>query len=222
MQKVLGALLVIILLAACKKELPEGIIDRSAMTNLLYDLHLAEAYGNTAPLDTARLSKDTYYRSVFQKYGVDSAGFRHNLEYYAAQPATLQDIYAEISKRYRALENVYMQQRDSLMRATVRADSLERANYQDSVRKLRRDSILYAQKKHLLYWKHPDSAHLRPPAWDADVTMNYWMEVFYADSARFKNSPVETTEAPDIPSGHDPAEPDSNARPLLLKPEKIN
>lgn len=184
MQKVLGILLVIILLSACKKEQPEGILPPSEMTDLLYDLHLADAYSNTASSDTSRKKRTQYFHSVFQKYKIDSAGFRHNLEYYAAQPATLQDMYAEISKRYRALEEVFTRERDEKTRAEFRADSLKRVHYQDSIKQLSKDSLLYKRTQYLIYWKDPDSAHLRPPAWNVDSTIQDWMRVFYADSAQ--------------------------------------
>ena len=158
-------------------------MEQTEMTDLLYDLHLADAYSNTIPQDTSVDQRTQYFHSVFEKYGIDSAIFRRNLEYYSANPTQLQNMYAEISKRYRALEEVFLREREEKDRIQLRADSVKRAHYRDSVKRLALDSLRYKRVQYLIYWKHPDSTHLRPPAWNVDTLMQDWMRVFYADSA---------------------------------------
>ncbi|QNL20814.1 DUF4296 domain-containing protein [Hyphobacterium sp. CCMP332] len=76
----------------------EGIIEKSKMTNILVDIHIAEAKVNQAklPMDSA-LSYYKYLESnIYEKYEIDSAQFNSSMHYYAENIKELDKIYETV------------------------------------------------------------------------------------------------------------------------------
>lgn len=124
MKRFLGILLVIIFFVACGKSRPKDIFPEPKMIDILFDLHLADGYINSYPMDSIEQKKINPYLSVYQKYGTDSAEVRRNLDYYAAHPQDMENVYAQISKRLKSEEEIIQNQALSKQRAIFKQDSL--------------------------------------------------------------------------------------------------
>ncbi len=108
-----GFLLVIgiVFLMSCNEgqSKKEGIIEKSKMTNILVEIHIAEAKVNQAklPMDSAL----SYYKflesNIYEKYGIDSAQFDSSMHYYAENIRELDKIYETVldSLNLRSAEN---------------------------------------------------------------------------------------------------------------------
>lgn len=134
-------LLFIIFLFSCKSDrLPEGIIGRKEMADLLVDVHLADgAVYMTAMPDSINKYGMGLYKAVFNKHKVDSVTFRKSFQYYAQHPVDMDKIYANVMK-------VLQHKQDSVTKVMRVADSTRTARAGDSIkRKLKADSIKNAR-----------------------------------------------------------------------------
>lgn len=101
MKKILPILIVLSILASCKKEVvktPENLIEKEKMVNIMYDLSLLEAIKihNPSSLDTFRINSNQY---IYKKYKIDSAQFAQNNIYYAADYKEYKKMYEQVKSR---------------------------------------------------------------------------------------------------------------------------
>jgi hypothetical protein len=150
MKRFLGTILVIIFFAACTKSLPEGIVSEKEMTDILFDMHIADGYMNTVYSHLSQKQANPY-TSIYKKYNIDSVQFRHNLEYYSEQPQVFQDIYAEISKRLHSTEKSIIEEESKKQLAILKLDSIKTQRKKDSLNLRKRDSILFFNGKRDLF-----------------------------------------------------------------------
>lgn len=97
------------LLLGCGEDLierPKNLIPQGEMTDILYDLSLLEAMGDTYP-GTLEDNDIEVMELIFEKYGIDSAQYTQSDRYYASQPHLYEEIYQNLHDR---LKN----QRDSI------------------------------------------------------------------------------------------------------------
>jgi len=154
------------MLAACGGDkTPKDIVARKDMVALLSDFHLAEGYISSLPLDSSRLVANDYYRAVFKKYHIDSAGFHKSLMYYAKTPDVLDQMYIEVQQNLQNLQTTEQGILDAKMRKVYVADSIRNALVSDSLNRLKTDSVNWKLTKNLVYWKHPDSVKIKPMSW---------------------------------------------------------
>lgn len=95
-------LLMLVLLCAltgCKNRVPEGIISRGTMTDLLYDYHVAQALASSSS-DSVDFKTRLYTAAVFEKYGVSEKEFDRSMAYYYRHAEDLYKIYEKINKRF--------------------------------------------------------------------------------------------------------------------------
>lgn len=151
MKRFLGIIIAIIFLASCVQKKPEGVFDEKKMTDVLFDLHLADGFNATYYSATVDDPGIDYYASVYEKYNTDSAGVRANLTYYAALPQTLQDIYAEVSKRLQRVDAEYKKIQMEKERVAFVADSIAAKRRTDSVHLKMRDSLIHFNGPHDLF-----------------------------------------------------------------------
>ena len=90
---------ILALLVSCKAKVPEDIIDRGTMENLLYDYHLAQSLAKGGK-DSIDFRIRLYTQSVFNKYGVSEEKFNHSMEWYTRNSEELFRIYKQIDKRF--------------------------------------------------------------------------------------------------------------------------
>lgn len=151
MKRFLGIIIAIIFLASCEESRPEGVFDEKQMADILFDLHLADGFNATYYSATMDDPGIDYYASVYEKYKTDSAGVRANLTYYAALPQTLQDIYAEVSKRLQHVDGEYKKMQMEKEREIAIADSIASKRRTDSVHLKMRDSLIHFNGPHDLF-----------------------------------------------------------------------
>ncbi len=97
----LGSLLLglcLALLLGCKQRVPDDVIGRSRMTDLLYDYHVAQALATTSG-DSADYRTRLYTAAVLRKYGVSEQQFNRSMEYYCRHAQDLYKMYQKINKR---------------------------------------------------------------------------------------------------------------------------
>lgn len=88
---------------SCGKQIPDDIIQPSAMEELLYDYHLALTMGNDLNY-SERYKRESYKNYVFKKHGVTEAEFDSSMVWYTRNTKELTDIYKNLQKRYEMAE----------------------------------------------------------------------------------------------------------------------
>jgi len=111
------SILLIILFLGCEDkvnyEKPEGLIGKSKMVDLLFDMHLAVGTSN---IQNVNLEKNRNYMSlVFAKYGIDSTQFATSNIYYTSNINEYEEIYEEVQRRLDTIKNFYQDRLDSLV-----------------------------------------------------------------------------------------------------------
>ncbi|WP_299584086.1 DUF4296 domain-containing protein [uncultured Sunxiuqinia sp.] len=91
-----------------KKGFPEpvNLIKEKQMVDMLYDIHLNEAYASQARYDKKRIqveSKDLYL-SVLEKYGVPDSVFAQSVVFYSSRPKLYDRIYQQVVERLNMLQ----------------------------------------------------------------------------------------------------------------------
>lgn len=92
---ILAALL---LLVACGKKLPSGVLPPEQLEAILYDYHLAQSMISELPA-SERYTKDLYFDYVYAKHGVSAAQVDSSLVYYARYPKELSAVYLKLADR---------------------------------------------------------------------------------------------------------------------------
>ncbi|MBP1639730.1 MAG: hypothetical protein H6Q17_1313 [Bacteroidetes bacterium] len=103
MKKLLICFSAVLLLFACNST-PKGVLSEKTMTDVLYDMYLADACntvkGNVANIDSAKRQS---YRYILHKYNVSVADFDSSMVWYAVHPQTQSDVYDKVNLRLQAL-----------------------------------------------------------------------------------------------------------------------
>ena len=90
---------VLFILTACKAKVPEDVVDKSTMEDLLYDYHLAQALAKKAG-DSVDYRTRLYTEAVFRKYDISEEDFNHTMEWYTRNSEELYKIYQKVEDRY--------------------------------------------------------------------------------------------------------------------------
>ncbi len=87
---------------------PSGTLSEREMTDLIVDIHLAEATVRMGSDSLARLNDTTKLRirfaSVFHKHDINPDDFNKSLDYYLKHIDILENIYGDVIKRLTELE----------------------------------------------------------------------------------------------------------------------
>ena len=127
------------LMISCNRSKPKGILSEKTMVDLMTDVHLVDGYLNTLPVDSTRKVIGSLYEEVFEKYGIDSAKFKHNIAYYLGNPIVSKELYTQVTKKINGYEDDYR-----------RADSLRNAWVSDSIRVVQRFERLKDDARRLI------------------------------------------------------------------------
>ncbi|SFG10119.1 DUF4296 domain-containing protein [Prevotella sp. KH2C16] len=94
-------LFAVLLLAfsGCKPSLPDGILSKGDMEDILYDYHLAQTMAERN--ESRPIDERTYEDAVFRKYEVTQEQFDASLAYYMRHTGELHEIYENIAERYK-------------------------------------------------------------------------------------------------------------------------
>jgi hypothetical protein len=109
----LFVLLVGLVMQSCKQE-EAPPLGRAKMQQILFDIHLAEAYSMSLHADTTRRNiernKDSlavFYRSVFQHHHITQKEFEQSMRWYLGHPEDLDSVYTRMIPEMSKLEALY-------------------------------------------------------------------------------------------------------------------
>ena len=205
MQRLLFSILLsFFVFASCSKSLPDGILKEKEMSSLLKEVHLTDAYLNTLPIDSSKKVINSHYDQIFKQYGLDSASFALNMEYYLARPTLAEKVY----------DNLLTDLKED-QRAWVERDSIKSARTQDSTNRVQRLINEYLNKKELISNVRIDSTAL---------TYQGYQDYFYSQIPfRFnvygRDIPIQVSPkiVSPLPSNQDSVAVPSGDVPALIK-----
>jgi|TARA_B110000908_G_C10107837_1_gene381603 hypothetical protein len=91
-------------LIGCKTEsekLPDGIIPKEDMVDVIADIQLVEAAQKQLNVSTSErnVMRDTSYHIIFNKYGIDSALYDSSLHVYSRRPQLMAEIMERVAEQ---------------------------------------------------------------------------------------------------------------------------
>lgn len=113
MKKTAVSILLIVmasLLFSCKEEKgipkPDNLVGEKEMVNILYDMHLNQAYYNQFRMNKKLPSTepDELYYSVLRKYGIPDSTFAKSVVFYSSMPKIYERIYQQVVERLKILQ----------------------------------------------------------------------------------------------------------------------
>ncbi len=86
---------------------PTDLIDKETMTNILTDLHIADAGVQRLYLlpDSAEQLVKIYYATIADKYGIPFETINNSFNYYLSKPALLDSMYIKSIEKLSTLES---------------------------------------------------------------------------------------------------------------------
>ncbi|HEY9560307.1 MAG TPA: DUF4296 domain-containing protein [Anseongella sp.] len=96
-----------LLLFSCmeREKVPENLIPKEIMKEILTDMHYADAYAfQEFRADTIYRAAAGMYLDIFEKYNVDSADFNTSFHYYVLHPVLLDKMYQAMIDSVQARE----------------------------------------------------------------------------------------------------------------------
>ena len=127
MQRLLYAIFIsFFLIISCARSKPSGIVSDKKMTEILTEVSLIDGYLNILPSDSAKKVMPVLYAKLFKDFGIDSAEFMANLNYYFGNPELTEKMYDVVNTKLKKYESqfrtedsiVMVKQQDSLMRVS--------------------------------------------------------------------------------------------------------
>lgn len=122
----LSLLFILVIFTSCR---PEGVVSRDKMTDILFDVHIAEVVANPdlqpIPKEWRKGLREEHFRdlsyhSVLRKYHISEENFYKSVNYYSKNLRLYTKIYANIDKRL----NLYLQEVNDWKYHTPGADEL--------------------------------------------------------------------------------------------------
>lgn len=109
----------------------DNLIPKEQMIDLLYDMHIANgASGVKSP----NFNKKTNFMSlVYEKYKIDSTQFAISNTYYIANIDEYEDIFEEVERRLKILQDEYETKRDTVFKRNLKLKKLKKS--MDSINK---------------------------------------------------------------------------------------
>lgn len=100
----------VVLLFSCKQKqvgLPDGIIPKDSLINIVVDLHLADAIllNPNVQSKISDISSNRLYRTVLEKYSISRERFDKSINYYAETPVILDSIYDKVIEKLSLIES---------------------------------------------------------------------------------------------------------------------
>lgn len=121
--------------AACKPGIPKDIIQQEQMTDILYNISLADGYITTLPSqDSAKRISASYYNGIYKKFAVDSALYAKSMNYYYDHPDLLVAMYTKITDKLNKDKVVVAKQDEKRLLA-------EKKKKEAAAKKLHADSL---------------------------------------------------------------------------------
>jgi hypothetical protein len=104
--------IIILCLFACAPEkvnVPGDILSQHRMSEILADMHIADAVTNMKSLSTDSLRQMgvDYREFIYKKHHTDHTAFSKSFEFYKEHPLMMDSIYAEVITRLSDMEGQY-------------------------------------------------------------------------------------------------------------------
>lgn len=103
----LTSICLLFILGACSDGVPGQYPDREKMTDILVDVHIAEAMLSNQQnirMSSGENQNNTIYKSVLQKYGITKMEFDSALVWYAAHPKIYMKLYNDVIAKLSDME----------------------------------------------------------------------------------------------------------------------
>jgi hypothetical protein len=162
MGRLLSVLFLLNLFIACGEKLPEGVMPKEKLPELLVQIHLMDADVSSQLLDSTRAQLLPKYEELFKYYNIDSTSFKNSIDYYAARPVEMKEIYDVVTTRLQEIMDADNAVRAAQYREQMLADSLKAVFVRDSTYKAALDSVNARRKRHLLFNHLADSTYDKP------------------------------------------------------------
>ena len=99
--KIILSILSVLLLACTtpKTKIPTEILSETEFTNMLKEIHVAEAafeLNKSKGLGNAKNTLANSYQPIYKKYDIADTTFSKSLDYYAKYPEKLEKIYTDV------------------------------------------------------------------------------------------------------------------------------
>lgn len=206
---ILGLLPLFFIVFSCKKQVPDGILPQEDMVELMTEVHILDGYISNIPVDSAKKVIDPLYEQLFAKFGIDSAKFTKNVNYYFGNPSLTVKTYDQVVKTLEKRERSYYSQ-----------DSLKNLILQDSMSRVTRMQVKLQTLNNMILNAEADSADLSI----ADRTRRFYEPVglmrFWEKNILEKKAPMGT-ETPDISTLPIPENTTPETSPEVQKPTEL-
>ncbi|NGM61826.1 DUF4296 domain-containing protein [Sphingobacterium sp. SGG-5] len=147
MERLFIALIALFFLtASCSKPKPKGILSEEKISDLMTEVYLLDSYLNTLAIDSGRKVMPVLYANLFDKFGIDSARFADNIDYYYGNPIALEKLQTTVK------EVLTQYEKDAL-----KLDSIEHARVRDSINRVTHLEQWAAAMKDLILNVHLDT-----------------------------------------------------------------
>ena len=117
MKKFLGIFTAIFIISCSKNPVPkpDNLLDDEVMTNILFDIAILQAADGTM---TYRLSENNIKVNTFiyEKYKIDSATYKQNQKYFAADTRKYKKMYQEVLTRLDVIKSASETKNDSIIK----------------------------------------------------------------------------------------------------------
>ena len=179
MKKILFLGFLFLTIYGCKSPIPDDIIQPDKMGDILYDIHLADAYTNTMPdQDSAKRVASSYYNGIYKKFGIDSAAYTKSMDFYYENPEIMAQLYETIQAKLKKtkvkiekaqelklkLATEKKKKLDSLSADSLKKINLKKTKLKDSVAIKKKDSVVKAKKDSLAIKKKDSVARVKKAA----------------------------------------------------------
>jgi len=120
MKKFLILVLVTVCMSCSDEEgaqrMPDGILTKQEMVELLVDIQLIEGGIIIRKLDEKKFGEEinAYYQKAFKKHGLTKETFEYNMRYYTDNPEILDAVYEEV------INEISRQQAESETQQTIK------------------------------------------------------------------------------------------------------
>jgi hypothetical protein len=116
------------------------------MTDLMTEVYVADGYLNTVVIDSARKLMPVLYQNIFDRFGIDSAQFAKNVEYYYGNPIETEKLVGNVRKVLTKYE-----------RDAIRQDSIKQVYVRDSINRVQHWTRLAQEARQLILNVYQDT-----------------------------------------------------------------
>ena len=110
-----------------KVTIPSDLISRDTLINLIFEVHLADAYLQSNRLPQSNVNKESFYNNIFDQYGLTREKFDSTIFFLTKHPAYYIEIYDDVLDKF------------SLWEADIDKELSNEKELSDSLKQKRKD-----------------------------------------------------------------------------------